>query len=355
MATRKDIFNQLKNWNPKLWVTSSYCNCLIGSYEAYNEILATLDDSEKPVNWDSILERIKSVQDMIMESSRLYYQGMPSKAFTKLSEAIDIIPLPFSQVPANSNFYRMRIIKDEDMRSINYEKMFHIPLNKRELVRTERFSAPGYPCLYIGNSSYVCWEEMGRPSLSSCMVSRLTNRLPLKVLDLSFSCFDEWNDNFEKRIVADALILASIIKRSPKDANYKDEYSIPQGIMEWIITHNYTENQFSKDEPDYIFGVKYVSVHKNDQFKFPENKFINIAIPVIQSDSDFYCQVLTAAFSITNPTCAEWEQLLQRDRQIPKNANYSSLSEEEQRDIIYHSSLFGIIEHSLEHASPNNI
>ena len=39
----------------------------------------------------------------------------------------------------------------------NRKDMLHIPFNKRELVKTQRFSISGVPCLYLGATSYVCW------------------------------------------------------------------------------------------------------------------------------------------------------------------------------------------------------
>lgn len=62
--------------------------------------------------------------------------------------------------------------------------MFHIPITMRRQVGTERYSIPGYPCLYLGNSIYVCWEEMNRPLMSSCWVSRLKNTEELELEEL---------------------------------------------------------------------------------------------------------------------------------------------------------------------------
>ena len=47
------------------------------------------------------------------------------------------------------------------------DEMFHIPYEKRNLVGNQRFSLSGLPCLYLGGSSYICWEELGRKDLSS--------------------------------------------------------------------------------------------------------------------------------------------------------------------------------------------
>ena len=56
------------------------------------------------------------------------------------------------------NLYRMRISKE----TLSKEKMFHVPFNMREKVSSARFSIPGFPCLYLGTSLEVCWNEIKR-------------------------------------------------------------------------------------------------------------------------------------------------------------------------------------------------
>lgn len=55
----------------------------------------------------------------------------------------------------------------------DYKEMYHIPLNKRDLVGTERFSVPGIPCFYMGAFVYDVWLEMGRPAYSDFNVSAI--------------------------------------------------------------------------------------------------------------------------------------------------------------------------------------
>ena len=47
------------------------------------------------------------------------------------------------------------------------DEMFHIPYDKRNLVGNQRYSLFGLPCLYLGGSSYICWEELGRKDFST--------------------------------------------------------------------------------------------------------------------------------------------------------------------------------------------
>lgn len=62
--------------------------------------------------------------------------------------------------------------------------MLHIPFNKRELIKTQRFSISGVPCLYLGTTSYVCWLEMNKPRDSEFNVSSYKIPGQLKILNL---------------------------------------------------------------------------------------------------------------------------------------------------------------------------
>ena len=64
--------------------------------------------------------------------------------------------------------------------------MFHIGLNNRSLVDSQRYSFPGLPCLYLASSAYTCWMELGRPSFDSFQVAMFTPKdTAASVIDLS--------------------------------------------------------------------------------------------------------------------------------------------------------------------------
>lgn len=343
---RKELFQSLLNFQ---YISSdSYRDELVLAFSGFNEKLDKLDETEIPSGWEEIRNKIKSLQDNLLEAANLYRKGLPAKAYLTICTILNTTTLPVKRVREGSTFYRMRKVKDSEMRGMNYEKMFHIPLTKRNLVQTERFSAPGYPCLYLGFSSYVCWEEMGRPSLDSCMVSKIQNSREFNVIDLSFSDYDIWNKNFCDRIVTDSLVIACMLKRSSSDDKFKDEYSVPQAVMEWIIEHNYTLDT-SKGKGEYIYGIYYLSAQKNDQFQFPLASFGNLALPVIKADSLKYCAELTNLFAISDPTCNEWEQIRKAESHIyiEDLDSANEPTEQEKRENNYASSLFGFIEERL--------
>ena len=193
----------------------------------------------------------------------------------------------------SSIFYRMRII--EDRRNVDRRSLFHIPFDMRDKVTTERYSFPGLPCLYLGKSLYVCWEEMNRPSFPQIMISAFKPTRELNLLDLCTPSPSRWKD-MDKRLIP--LILSCQVVVRDKKAIYKSEYIVPQLIMEYIITSS---------EYD---GVIYSSVHGDNQFFYPSDKSHNIAIPAIQDmRDDRFSSKLIDLFEITEPTCEEYERM----------------------------------------------
>ena len=108
---------------------------------------------------DENVEEVGRTCKKINEIATSVFQGLHSRAFKQLSNLLggrgkqpalgnSILTYVFK---ANEKpLYRMR--KMENRRDVNYRDLFHIPLNKRGIVNTNRFSAPGYPCLYLGTS-----------------------------------------------------------------------------------------------------------------------------------------------------------------------------------------------------------
>ena len=98
-------------------------------------------------------------------------KGLHSTAYSKMknlfagtkSHKILSDNMPYSTLEAGSSLYRIRVKRDDEKYvEFNYSDMFHIPLDKKGIIHTQRYSSPGYPCLYVGESIYACWEEMHR-------------------------------------------------------------------------------------------------------------------------------------------------------------------------------------------------
>ncbi len=110
-------------------------------------------------------------------------------------------------------------------------------------MKTQRYSVPGHPCLYIGYSIYGSWEEMSRPTFENCMVSILVNTAEIKTLDLRIPTVDKWNRDMTECLLLYPLILSCMIQVKDSKDDFKPEYIIPQLIMEWLIVHNFMKGR----------------------------------------------------------------------------------------------------------------
>lgn len=331
-----DLYNAILNLLPyKKDKKSNYFKRLKSALDEYQSLLSDYGCTE------SLLKEVEYISRKIKEIVTNYEKGQQSTSFVQLQNLIQgkkgIKPkidiskmlLPFDD--SRMSFYRIR--KLDSIYEIEAKDMFHIPLDKRGIVKTQRYSAIGYPCLYLGESIYGCWEEMRRPSMEKCAVSRLECSDKLKIIDLTIPSYESIKDENYLKLIP--LIISCMIPVVNHDDTYKPEYIIPQLIIEWVL----------KNRHKGIDGVCYTSTHINDEFSFPKEKFVNYAIPVYNvSRNNKYCKKLCELFKITKPTTNEIEKL---------KCGYSidcrkmALNEEKRREQNYKSSDFGNLEERL--------
>lgn len=336
--TREEFYNEIMKLAPSTYDANKYDfrKHLDKIFNSYLKLLDKVVESERLNNWDEIKRKNEVLIDVINKSIKLYYEGRHSNAFKQLNEHID--PNSWGLMLFNNHdFYRMRMFDEGEKHDRN--GMFHIPFNKRTIVKTQRFSAPGYPCLYLGTSAYICWEEMLRPNLDKCYVSRFyadesfilynlslpTVKEIAKLSEQDFKklseqdlkrinelCFKNFSEQGFKEIIKNRelefrhillilpLILACMVKvAKPKDP-FKPEYIIPQLFMEWVIEEGIDD--------DTISGIAYTSVHKSDDFNFAPEESINLVFPAFPPFKGKYSKKLCEMFQLTEPTCDELER-----------------------------------------------
>lgn len=306
----KDFYFELKN----LLLSEQVCNIsfrdhLSISLKKYRILLNNLDSSCHPENWDGILKSVDKLSNTIKEVVKRYYLGHQALAFSLFNKQISQVPQLCYILQPGMKWYRMRSVKES--KTLHYNEMFHIPLCKRGIIKTERYSFPGYPCLYLGASVYVCWEELHRPSIDLAYVSQLENVSKINVLDMTIPELEEWTDasglkRLQYQLTKIPLLIASMIKVRNPDDIFKPEYIIPQLLME-VVLHSFKSKNTKFD------GIIYSSVCENKDYNFNlhnRNKFFmcNLAIPVRQPLMGMYCHWLTSMFKITNPTSDELER-----------------------------------------------
>ncbi len=292
-----------------------------------NEIINDYSFNKK----DLILKDISSANIAINETVRLALQGKHSYAFMKLLEYVQHHIPRVCHESSGSSYYRMRAF--EDKRKCDINELFHIPFDKQGQVKTQRYSTPGLPCLYLGTSLLGCWEELGQPALYSCMFSRLVNTADIELWDLRIpESIDDEND-LKILLTTMPLIVACSIKVKNPDDSFKPEYIIPQYLLESLLISKELKNTIS------VIGIKYRSVIDNKDFNFPSSKYDNIAIPAIRGTykhDDRLCKL----FKITQPTCEEYEKI-----RYHKIIVGSDITHED--SFTYKNSLFGELESFL--------
>ncbi len=298
MMTKNKLYEEILKLAPYHSEKTDFREILKEALHNYTTLLSGIDKAECPEEWDLVVEQTGKRIDKLKDIAKHSYKGLPSTAYDQLRNLLGDYKdqLMWVNIPANTTFYRMRLI-DGRRTNIKYEEMFHVPINKRRMVKTQRYSIPGFPCLYLGNSIYGCWEEMGRPMMSNCWVSRLSTKADIRLLDLRIPDESTFQNKFLEYVQLFPLLIASMIPVKDNEDVYKPEYIIPQLLIEWLI----------KEGED---GVYYTSAHKSIDFEYPSEKSDNVAMPVKEPLKDVTnCPLLAALFKITHPLNNEIEQL----------------------------------------------
>ena len=86
-------------------------------------------------------------------------------------------------------YYRIRI-GAEDFKE--RKDLFHIPMGKRSLINSYRYSIPGYPCLYLSTGVEMCWFECGMPKHFSYSAFKLnaSDEQPINLINFSIAPVD---------------------------------------------------------------------------------------------------------------------------------------------------------------------
>lgn len=243
-----------------------------------------------------------------------YLLGHPPKAYTTLARKLMAITPCFKAMYTRNSvagvlthLYRIR----SDKRSkLTLQEVFHVPFEARHMVATYRYSIPGLPCLYLGGSAYVCWEECGRPALDSIHLSRFQPAAGYTVQLLDFgwrpaqmaalidsgryqtqlSQRSDVSDLVVAHAVCWPLLAACSIKVRHPGAHFKPEYIIPQLLLQWLI------NETRLD------GVRYFTTKVSRYFPGPM-PVSNFAFPVRTSKPSGYCDHLKSRFELSDPVC----------------------------------------------------
>lgn len=291
-----------------------YIKSLEAIFNRYIALVEEIGDVCSPI------DEIKLLCEELLQVLSLYYDGRRGEAFNVFCQIMNgktegenlFSKIGSVDIETDKYFFRARERKFGEEFSV--KDMFHIPLNKRGIVRTQRYSYPGYPCLYLGNSLYSCYEEMRRIPFDNLMFSAYKVKRAFKVYDMRIPSDVDYEDseNLQNTLRRLPLVFAcNVVVKNSEDI-FKPEYIIPQMLLETIIYNNRktTEKGMNILDLNVIWGVIYTSTHINNDFPYGKDYLQNIVLPIINSnDSQNYCQYLAALFYISKPLCYEYESL----------------------------------------------
>jgi RES domain len=281
-------------------------------YEAYckKSLLNFVDESihfEGGLQ-DVVVSKIEKLVASIIETVEKYYEGRILEATNVFNNALENIFFhdlqTIATLPKDTSFYRAR--KNESI-MFSKEDLFHVKFEMRHIVSTNRYSVPGFPALYLADSTYTCWEEFNQHKLRDLYFSRFTNDRDLNIVRIEkISDFLEHldlEDDYKNLpvllsyFVLFPLMIACSIKVRHPSGSFKPEYIIPQLLLQFI----------SKNAK--IDGLKFPST-RIDYSKLTKIKGYNYVFPVKSSKPEGFCDVLTSIFGCTEPTSLELEEII---------------------------------------------
>lgn len=196
----------------------------------------------------------KNYKNKVVKAIDLYYKGNIIDSHLIIKDLVKDCYGKYSVFDVNNNpafpaspqkegnevqLFRARL--SDHMIEFPAEEMLHIPFKNRSIVKSERFSIPGLPCLYLGNTSYVCWIEMGCPPDFKFNVSPVVLDNTQKIFNLAVSLQDFYNtldynkttreEGFCYLIKLFILNMATSFRVKETNRNFKSEYIISQMVM----------------------------------------------------------------------------------------------------------------------------
>ena len=251
---------------------------------------------------------VQNVADEVVACVGDYFSGSPHNALRRLSTLLTQHAAYFDQLVSNpiepkylSQLYRVRVQDSDDFTT---EQMFHIPFDCRHKISTRRYSIPGFPSLYLGSSTYICWKELGCPQFDNVYSVRLETTDNIRVLDFGFTP-RLMADIVELLLLPDPpqvplfdlslarvlfwpLIAASSIRVLHRNDPFKPEYIVPQLVLQFV----------KDDKTKNIDGIRYFSLHLG-QPKDSLQLGCNWVFPVKTSSPSGICSSLRKMFRMT--------------------------------------------------------
>lgn len=312
MSILKTIFSNSKYHIPVVLKSDDFSNEVAGLLADY---INDIRDAGASLSVVQSVEKFRYSCKFVFSN---YFKGIHSNAFKNFENALNSLDITDSRLLSTTLetdiLFRGRENKDSE--DYSDDQMYHIPLNRRGVVSTQRYSFPGLPCLYVGASVYTCWVEMNRPSLDSFQVATIRPKAgeTMRLLDLSNIPQrigelegNSWFVEDDYLLYWPLLALCSI-KVNHENDPFKPEYIFPQFLLEHILK--------SKKDNE-IVGIKYASIKVasicQKQFQEDWHTYVNYVFPVRSDNtSEEKCEVLKERFAIEQNHSGKELQIISR-------------------------------------------
>jgi len=305
--------------------------------------------------------KINQLISSIEHAVEAYLNGYPADAYKMISEGLaaiknDLFELSnyLIEFDRDLSLYRMRVGSNHKIEATG---MFHIPFELRGKAGTQRYSIPGLPSLYLGSSTYICWEELSRPDLNIVNTSlfKSTRRLlyihfgypPNIFAELVQRKYNGTNRDsiiniIKQYIMLWPLIAACSVKVKNRADSFKPEYIVPQLLLQWITKQ--TE----------LDGVCYFSVnveHTVDNIELNQN----FVFPVKHVKEEGFCRKLAASFELTDSVPWQIFQIENTGRIFVGEPNFHRKTKLSDNLQTYDFTAFGFLEKYLQDCTLRSI
>ena len=279
-------------------------------------------------NKEELIDNVSYIAEELSEVLRLFLDGFPAQSYMRFKELAELPKLAarlmhWRTISLDTNTPLYRTKREFDTKKIatispsngfikflDPLELFHVPFEKRKAIGTNRFSIPGFPCIYLSANLQTSWSEALGDIKYPFHAASFRNHRPVYIVDVvpvqfatpatatvdylaTLYNYDDPTD----ALVDYALIFPLITACHSKvhytssydgEVKFKSEYIIPQLLLQW-----YRDNHITVD------GIRYLSC--TAEATFPNSKFekINYVIPAVDIKEEGYCDSLLHNYSAT--------------------------------------------------------
>lgn len=303
----------LEKENKKTYSYSEILECLL---DKYFELLKnfTYNNEESIFKTKDIIDRIRKYSKGI---KKIFEYSSKGQLVEANKEANKLFAISANRESAEAWFPVVKVDKERfwfRSRKPDFDKvfsrrdLFHVPFELRGIIGPNRFSIPGFPCLYLGSTMECAREETGELAVSA--ISCFKNLAEIDAFDFSFfPLFDSHDENLYRYIVSYPFKIAASIPLSPlKEKNqYKEEYIIPQ-----LLLHCAIKQRGSRKITGILFSSTKAMIKHIQKDNYHQH--LNMVVPTLYNPKKDFCSYLSLHFSLTAPQIVPFGYLTEKER-----------------------------------------